>query len=400
MTLTTQQTDRPEVLDADFYGFQDQLTEEELRSVARIRAFLDAEVRPHADRLWEEARSPRHLIPGFAELGMFGAGWPETRHFDNSAVYRAWIALEIARVDPSTATFIGVHSGLAMNAIGVGGSEEQRAEWMGPMGRGEVIGAFGLTEPTSGSDTARGLQTTATRRGDEWILNGKKRWIGNATFADIVVIWARDTADNQVKGFIVRQPSAGFTATKIERKQSLRAVENADIVLEDVRVPESDRLANIHSFRDVAIVLRLTRAEVAWQAIGVAVGAYEAALAYATERHQFGKPIASFQLVQEKLANSLSNITASIALCMRVSAMQDEGVQKDHHSAMAKAFATARMRETVALCREIVGGNGIQLDHGVARFFADAEAVYTFEGTFDMNTLIVGRAITGIQAFV
>ncbi|AWB87941.1 acyl-CoA dehydrogenase family protein [Mycetocola zhujimingii] len=400
MTLTTQQTDRPEVLDADFYGFQDQLTEEELRSVARIRAFLDAEVRPHADRLWEEARSPRHLIPGFAELGMFGAGWPETRHFDNSAVYRAWIALEIARVDPSTATFIGVHSGLAMNAIGVGGSEEQRAEWMGPMGRGEVIGAFGLTEPTSGSDTARGLQTTATRHGDEWVLNGKKRWIGNATFADIVVIWARDTADNQVKGFIVRQPSAGFTATKIERKQSLRAVENADIVLEDVRVPESDRLANIHSFREVAIVLRLTRAEVAWQAIGVAVGAYEAALAYATERHQFGKPIASFQLVQEKLANSLSNITASIALCMRVSAMQDEGVQKDHHSAMAKAFATARMRETVALCREIVGGNGIQLDHGVARFFADAEAVYTFEGTFDMNTLIVGRAITGIQAFV
>ncbi|PWC06717.1 acyl-CoA dehydrogenase family protein [Mycetocola zhujimingii] len=400
MTLTTQQTDWPEVLDADFYGFQDQLTEEELRSVARIRAFLDAEVRPHADRLWEEARSPRHLIPGFAELGMFGAGWPETRHFDNSAVYRAWIALEIARVDPSTATFIGVHSGLAMNAIGVGGSEEQRAEWMGPMGRGEVIGAFGLTEPTSGSDTARGLQTTATRHGDEWVLNGKKRWIGNATFADIVVIWARDTADNQVKGFIVRQPSAGFTATKIERKQSLRAVENADIVLEDVRVPESDRLANIHSFREVAIVLRLTRAEVAWQAIGVAVGAYEAALAYATERHQFGKPIASFQLVQEKLANSLSNITASIALCMRVSAMQDEGVQKDHHSAMAKAFATARMRETVALCREIVGGNGIQLDHGVARFFADAEAVYTFEGTFDMNTLIVGRAITGIQAFV
>ena len=400
MTLTTPQTDRAETLEVDFYGFQEQLTDEEQRAVARIRAFLDAEVRPHADRLWEEARSPRHLIPGFAELGLFGPNWPETKQFENSAVYRAWIALEIARVDPSTATFIGVHSGLAMNSIGVGGSEKQRAEWMGPMSRGEAIGAFALTEPTSGSDTARGLQTTATRRGDEWVLNGEKRWIGNATFADVVIVWARDTADDQVKGFLVRQPTPGFTATKIERKQSLRAVENADIVLKDVVVPESDRLANIHSFKDVAIVLRLTRAEVAWQAIGVAVGAYEVALAYAKERTQFGKPIASFQLIQEKLAISLSNITASIALCMRVSAMQDEGVQKDHHSAMAKAFATARMRETVALCREILGGNGIQLDHGVARFFADAEAIYTFEGTFDMNTLIVGRAITGIQAFV
>ena len=413
MTLTTPQTtslpttdlaEPAALLDADFYSFQSSLTPEEQASVARIRAFLEEKVRPNADELWDKAQSPRHLIPEFAELGLFGAGWPETRQFENSAVYRAWVALEIARVDPSTATFVGVHSGLAMNSVGVGGSEEQRAEWMGPMARGEFVGAFGLTEPEHGSDTARGLQTTATRRTgedgrDEWVLNGAKRWIGNATFADMVVIWARDTADEQVKGFIVRQPAAGFTATKIERKQSLRGVENADIVLEDVVVPESDRLAKIDSFRDVAIVLRMTRAEVAWQAIGVMVGAYEATVAYAKQRVQFGKPIASFQLVQQKLANALSNITASIALCVRVSEMQDEGIQKDHHSAMAKAFATARMRETVALCREILGGNGIQLDHGVARYFADAEAVFTFEGTFDMNSLIVGRAITGIAAF-
>ncbi|WP_419817543.1 acyl-CoA dehydrogenase family protein [Glaciibacter flavus] len=410
MTLTTSQTNAlpttdldsaapAELLDVDFYSFQNLLTPEEQASVSRVRAFLEERVRPNADELWDKAQSPRHLIPEFAELGLFGAGWPETRQFENSAVYRAWIALEISRVDPSTATFVGVHSGLAMNAVGVGGSEEQRAEWMGPMGRGELVGAFGLTEPEHGSDTARGLQTTATRDGDRWTLNGAKRWIGNATFADMVVIWARDTADDQVKGFIVRQPAEGFTATKIERKQSLRGVENADIVLENVIVPESDRLQNIDSFRDVAIVLRMTRAEVAWQAIGVMVGAYEAALAYAKQRVQFGKPIASFQLVQQKLANALSNITASIALCVRVSEMQDEGIQKDHHSAMAKAFATARMRETVALCREIMGGNGIQLDHGVARYFADAEAVFTFEGTFDMNSLIVGRAITGIAAF-
>ncbi|QTX05997.1 acyl-CoA dehydrogenase family protein [Agromyces archimandritae] len=393
------------LLDADFYAFQQQLTPEEQAQIGRIRAFLDAEVRPDADRLWEEARSPRHLIPQLAELGLFGSAIPEVARFASSSVARGWIALEIARADPSTATFIGVHSGLAMNAIEVGGSPEQKAEWLPVMARGELIGAFGLTEPGHGSDTAKGLETTATRRTaadgtEEWVLNGAKRWIGNATFADVVVIWARDTADEQVKGFLVRQPAAGFTATKIERKQSLRGVENADITLQDVVVPESDRLPGIHSFRDVAIVLRLTRAEVAWQGIGVAVGAYEAALAYAKERTQFGRPIASFQLVQEKLANALSNITASIALCVRVSAMQDEGAQRDHHSAMAKAFVTARMREVVAWCREILGGNGIQLDHGVARYFADAEAVYTFEGTYDMNTLIVGRAITGHAAFV
>jgi glutaryl-CoA dehydrogenase len=300
---------------------------------------------------------------------------------------------------------VGVHSGLAMTAIAVGGSDEQRAEWLPILAAGQLVAAFGLTEPGHGSDTAKGLETTAERRTgadgeDEWVLNGSKRWIGNGAFADLVVIWARDVADDQVKGFLVRTPTPGFTGTKIERKQSLRAVENADIELVDVVVPERDRLQKINSFRDVAVVLRLTRADVAWQGLGVAVGAYEAALAYAKERVQFGKPIASFQLVQQKLANALANITASIALCMRVSQMQDEGIQSDYHSAMAKAFVTARMRETVALAREIVGGNGIQLDHGVARYFADAEAVFTFEGTFDMNSLIVGRAITGIAAFV
>jgi len=287
-----------------------------------------------------------------------------------------------------------------MTSIAVGGSAEQRAYWLPRLGRGELFGAFGLTEPGHGSDTARGLETTDERRGDEWVLNGAKRWIGNGAFADLVVIWARDVADGQVKGFLVRTPAPGFTGTKIERKQSLRAVENADIVLQDVIVPESDRLPGIRSFADVAVVLRLTRADVAWQALGVAVGAYDAALAYVRARQQFRRPLASFQLVQQKLATAISNITASIALCMRVSQMQDEGVQADHHSAMAKAFVTARMRETVALCREVMGGNGIQLDHGVARYFADAEAVYTFEGTHDMNTLIVGRAVTGVAAFV
>jgi glutaryl-CoA dehydrogenase len=232
------------------------------------------------------------------------------------------------------------------------------------------------------------------------VLNGAKRWIGNATFADVVVIWARDVADEQVKGFLVRRGTPGFTTTKIEGKQALRIVQNADIRIEDVRVAEADRLPAIGSFKDVATVLRLTRAEVGWQAVGIAIGAYEAAVRYVGEREQFGRPLASFQLVQDKLASSLGNITASLALCVQVSRLQDQGRQSDAHAALAKGYATARMREVVAWCRELLGGNGITLDGGVARYFADAEAIYSLEGTRDMNQLIVGRAITGVSAFV
>jgi glutaryl-CoA dehydrogenase len=214
------------------------------------------------------------------------------------------------------------------------------------------------------------------------------------------VIWAKSAEDGQVKGFIVPTSTPGYTATKIEGKQSLRIVQNADITLENVVVPESLRLQNANSFKDTARVLRLTRAEVAWAAVGVAVGAYEAALRYTKERVHFGKPIASHQLIQDLLVKSVGNITASIGLCTRVSQMLDDGEQRDEHSALAKAFATARMRETVAWCREALGGNGIVLDYDVARFFADAEALYSYEGTREMNTLIVGRAITGQAAFV
>lgn len=388
------------LLESDFYGFQQQLTEQERASLGQLRQYLEREVAPIADAYWARAEFPMQVIAPLAELGMYGPGVPLVRQFENSAVYRGWAALELGRVDASVATFIGVQSGLAMNSIAVAGSDEQQREWLPRMAAGEIVGAFGLTEPYSGSDSAKGLRTTARREGDEWVLDGEKRWIGNATFADVVVIWAKDVADGQVKGFLVTTDTAGFTATKIEDKIALRGVQNADIVMQDVRVPESRRLQNATSFRSTAEVLRLTRTEVAWQAVGIAVGAYEAALAYARERIQFGKPIAAHQLVQDLLVKSLSNITASIALCTQASAMQDAGVGGDEHSAMAKAFATAKMRETVAWCREVQGGNGIVLDKGVARFFADAEAIYSYEGTREVNTLIVGRAITGQAAFV
>lgn len=366
----------------------------------RLRTFLEAEVKPLVNDYWERAEFPRQILPGLHEQQVFGNLWEETKAGDFSAVYGGWTALEMARVDASVATYVGVQNGLAMGSIGVAGSPEQRAEWLPKLKTGDVVGAFGLTEPLSGSDSAQGLRTTATREGEEWVLNGSKRWIGNATWSDITIIWAKSTEDGQVKGFIVPTNTPGYSATKIERKQSLRIVQNADIELTNVRVPESHRLQNANSFRDTAAVLRLTRAEVAWASVGTAIGAYEAAVEYATTREQFGKPIARHQLVQDLLSRSLANITAGIALCTRVSQMLDDGVQRDEHASLAKAFATTAMRETVGLCREALGGNGIVLDYDVARFHADAEALYSYEGTREMNSLIVGRAITGMGAFV
>lgn len=387
-------------LSSDFYGFESTLSAPEQEQIARLRAFLETEVAPVADEYWDRAEFPRQILPGLFATDVARWGWAETTPFANSAVFRGLVCVELSRVDASVATFLGVQDGLAMGAIAACGSEQQREHWLPKMAAGEIIGAFGLTEPLSGSDSARGLTTTATREGDHWVLNGQKRWIGNATWSDITVIWAKDTADNQVKGFIVPTDTPGYTATKIERKISLRMVQNADITLENVRVPEEFRLQNANSFADTARVLRATRASVAWSSVGVSIGAYEAAVAYAAQRIQFGKPIAEHQLIQDLLSKCLGNITASLALCVRLSQMGEENSQRDEHSALAKAFCTARMRETVAWSREILGGNGIVLDYGVARFFADAEALYSYEGTREMNALIVGRAITGKAAFV
>lgn len=385
---------------SDFYGYEDLLSDREKGVLADLRRYLETEVKPGVNRHWADATFPHEIVKGLAGLGLFGMPWEETRPFENSAVFRGWVALELARVDASVATFVGVQNGLAMGSIGVGGSPEQRAEWLPRMASGDLVGAFGLTEPLSGSDSAQGLRTIATRDGDDWVLNGSKRWIGNATFSDITIIWAKSAEDGQVKGFIVPTDTAGYTATKIEDKQSLRIVQNADITLENVRVPERNRLQQANSFRSTAAVLRLTRAEVAWAAVGNSIGAYEAALAYANERVQFGKPIAKHQLIQDLLVKCIGNITASIGMVVRCSQMLDDGTQRDEHASLAKAFTTARMRETVGYAREVMGGNGIVLDYDVARFFADAEALYSYEGTREMNTLIVGRSITGQAAFV
>jgi glutaryl-CoA dehydrogenase len=387
---------------ADFYGYEDLLSEEERKILLNTRDFLRTEIKPLVNDAWAKGEFPHEFVAKFRELG--NAGLPYEGYGDPlpaaSHLLTGMLAAEYSRVDASTATFFGVHNGLAMYSVYRGGDREQRDRWLPAMAAMDKIGAFAMTEPLGGSDVAGGMRTTAKRDGDDWILNGAKRWIGNATFADLIVVWARDVDDNKVKGFVVEKGTPGFEPVKIENKIAFRIVENAEITLTDVRVPEENRLRRITGFRDVADILRATRGGVAWQALGVMIGAYELALDYAKEREQFGRPIARFQLVQDLLVKSLGNITASWGMLVRLARLQDEGVFRDEQSSLAKAFVTARMREVVAWAREIFGGNGIVLDYDVARFFADAEAIYSFEGTREMNTLIVGKAITGESAFV
>jgi glutaryl-CoA dehydrogenase len=388
------------LLDADFYLLEELLDPAGRQQLLAVREFMEKEVAPVINRYWTREEFPHDLVPGLAALNIAGLACEGYDCPGGDPLLDGMIAMELARTDCSIATFMGVHGGLAMGSIYLCGSEEQKQRWLPPMARLDKIGAFALTEPDVGSGAAGGLTTTAQRDGDVWVLNGQKKWIGNATFADYVVVWARDVADNQVKGFVVEAGTDGFSPAKMRNKIALRVVQNAEITLDNVRVLEENRLQNATTFRDTAQVLRLTRAGVAWMATGCARGAYEYALAYARERQQFGRPIGGFQLVQDLLVKMLANVTASATLCVRLSQLQGRGLAKDHHSALAKAFCTVRMRETVGWARELLGGNGILLEHQVGRFVADAEAIYSYEGTREINTLIVGRAITGLGAFV
>jgi glutaryl-CoA dehydrogenase len=379
----------------DFYAIECAVGDSDRAVLDRVRRFMEQKVAPIINQYWMRAEFPFEILPDLRDVGVVGIAYA-----GGSAVLDGLVSMEIARVDCSIATFLGVHSGLAMGSVYLCGSEAQRQRWLPPMQRLETIGAFGLTEPEVGSGAARGLTTTARRRGDSWVLNGRKKWIGNATFADVTIIWARDIDDDQVKGFLVEKGTPGFCAQKMEGKMALRVVQNALITLDECSVPESNRLQGAESFRDTAAVLRVTRASVAWQAVGCAMGAYELALAYARQREQFGRPIAGFQLVQDLLVRMLGNVTAAQCMALRLAQLQDAGHMTDEHASLAKAFCTVRARETAGLARELLGGNGILLEHHVGRFVADAEAIYSYEGTREMNTLIVGRAITGIGAFV
>ncbi|MEN2283286.1 acyl-CoA dehydrogenase family protein [Algoriphagus sp. SE2] len=387
-------------VNGDFYELGKSLPQHEREIQLRVREFMEREIKPIANDYWNRGEFPMQIIPKMAELDIAGLTYQGYGCPGHSALLEGFIAMEMSRIDTSTSTFFGVQSGLAMGSIYLCGSEEQKKQWLPSMQKLEKIGAFGLTEPEVGSGVAGGLTTTCKREGDMWVLNGQKKWIGNATFSDITIIWARDLDDQQVKGFIVRKDNPGFLAEKLEDKMALRTVQNALITLTKCEVPEVDRLQEANSFRDTAKVLRMTRAGVAWQAVGCARGAYELSLAYTNERKQFGRPIASFQLVQDLLVTMLGDLTAMQTMVFRLSEMQDSDILKDEHASLAKVFCTLRMRSIVDHARELFGGNGILLRHDIARFVADAEAVYSYEGTKEINSLIVGRAITGHSAFV
>src|ERR1700689_3364609 len=381
--------------DADFYQVTASLRDADQEVLKRVRTFMEGQVAPIINKYWSEDSFPFELVPGVRELQVMGVGYEGYGCAGGSNLLACYVAMEIAKIDCSFATFFGVHSGLAMGSIFLCGSEEQKKKWLPPMARMEKIGSFGLTEPLVGSGASRGLGTTARREGDTWILNGQKKWIGNSTFGDLTIIWARDVADSQVKGFIVENKTPGFKVEKIQHKMALRVVQNGLITLEDCKVSEENRLQNDASFRDTARVLRMTRGFVAWEAVGCQMGAYENALLYAQQREQFGKPIAAFQLVQDLLVKMVGNITACQCMVVRLSQLQDQGKLADEHASLAKAFCTVKMRETVGFARELLGANGILLDFNVGRFVADAEAIYSYEGTREMNTLIVGRAVSG-----
>jgi len=388
-------------IEGDFYQLGEEALNEEDRALQlKVRAFLEKEVKPIVNHYWNKAEFPFEIIPKLSELNVCGITYKGYGCPGKTNLMEGILAMEMARIDTSLSTFFGVQSGLAMGSIYICGSEEQKQRWLPSMQQFKTIGAFGLTEPEVGSAAAGGLTTTCKKVGDEWVLNGQKKWIGNATFADILIIWAKDEDSSEVKGFIVEKDNPGFSVEKMENKMALRIVQNGIITLTDCKVKESDRLQNANSFKDTAKVLQMTRAGVAWQAVGCARGAYEAALAYTQNRKQFGRPIASFQLIQNHLVEMLSNLTAMQTLCFRLSQLQDQNLLTDEHASLAKVFCSMRTRDVVSRAREVMGGNGILLEYDVARFVADAEAIYSYEGTKEINTLIVGRAITGYSAFV
>ncbi|MDR6506218.1 glutaryl-CoA dehydrogenase [Arthrobacter oryzae] len=390
---------------ADFFGFESLLSEREQRKLEELREFLAAEIAPFATEWWNNAEFPAHILPRLAALELSA---PAQRGY--SHLFAGLVIAEMTRVDTSIATFFLVHHDLFVESLYGFGSEEQKARLLDDAASLRTTGAFALTEPEHGSDVAGGMETRARRvsggaetpddGGDYWVLNGAKRWIGNGTFCDYMLVWARDEADGAIRGFIVDANLPGVSRSRIEHKIALRTVQNADIVFRDVRVAEADRFAGIGSFEDTNELLRGSRIMVAWQAVGQQLAAFDVARQHAVERQQFGRPLAKFQLIQQQLVTMLGNAVASMGMMVRIAQLQQEGAAGMAQVALAKSYTSARMRETVAMGRSMLGGNGIVTDYRMAKIFADAEAIYTYEGSFEINTLIVGRAVTGVSAIV
>ncbi|XP_062230855.1 acyl-coenzyme A oxidase 4, peroxisomal-like isoform X2 [Phragmites australis] len=383
---------------SDYYQFDDLLTDEEKALRKKVCGIMEKEIAPIMTEYWEKAEFPFHSISKLATLGLAGGTIKGYGCPGLSLTGSAIAIAEVARVDASCSTFILVHSSLAMSTIALCGSEAQKQKYLPSLAQLKTVGCWALTEPDYGSD-ASSLRTAATKVPGGWHLDGQKRWIGNSTFADVLIILARNANTNQLNGFIVNKGAPGLKATKIENKIGLRMVQNGDIVLNKVFVPEEDRLTGIDSFQDINKVLAISRVMVAWQPIGISMGVFDMCHRYLKERKQFGAPLAAFQLNQEKLVRMLGNIQAMLLIGWRLCKLYESGKMTPGHASLGKAWTSKKAREVVSLGRELLGGNGILADFLVAKAFCDLEPIFSYEGTYDINSLVTGREITGIASF-
>lgn len=381
--------------DADFFSIAAMLAPDEQERLKEARTFLTEEVRPHVAEFWTNDEVPHELIQKLGERG-FG----DIERQPGSRLFKGLLYAEVARADLSLSSLVGIHNELVIGALLEAGTKEQQDTWLPRLSTLDALGSFALTEPEHGSDIAKGLCTTAAKDGDEWVINGAKRWIGAGTIADFLIVFARDTEDHEVKGFLVETDRTGVKIEKIQHKMALRIMPNTDITLDNVRIPATNALSGAADFNATNILLRNSRAWVGWEAAGAQMAIYDVVHHYATSRQQFGRPLAEFQLVQQSLAKILANTTASLAMMAQLARIQETGGLQMEHAALVKASTTALARESAQLGRAMLGGNGILVDLEMGKIFADIEAIYTYEGTYEVNSLIVGRAATGVSAFV
>lgn len=383
---------------SDYYDLFSNVTGEDAAAWARARAFAD-EVLPVINGYWERAEYPVGLVRRMGELDLLTDGLDVPGHAKLSPLGAGLVNMEMSRIDGSIDTAYAVQAGLALRCVMLFGSDEQRAQWAGPLASGEVLGAFALTEPDHGSDSVS-LETAAVRDGDGWILNGQKRWIGNGSSGGVTVVWARASDTGEVNAFLVEQNTPGYEAERIPGKAAMRAIDQAAITLRDVRVADSARLPGASSFKDTTVVLSATRSGVAWSALGHAIACFETALEHAKTRIQFGRPLAKSQVIQQRLANMSMQITTMQLHCMRMAELESQERLDATRASMAKVNNTRLARAIASDARDMLGGNGILLERDVIRHMLDIEAIHTYEGTDTVQSLIVGRQLTGMSAFV
>ena len=382
----------------DYYNISDFLTDEELLIQKTAFDFVKTEFLPLINEHYEKGTFPLELIPKLGDLGLLGSSLPvESGGAGVTNIAYGLILHELERGDSGLRSFASVQGALVMYPIHEFGSSEQKVKWLSDLGKGIKIGCFGLTESNFGSNPG-GMATTCKRDGNEWIINGSKMWITNGSIADVAIIWAKDEK-GVIRGFLLEQGMKGFTSSDIHGKLSLRSSITSELSMVDVRVPDSSRLPNIEGLKGPLSCLTQARYGIAWGMLGAAADCYNTALEYAKERKQFSKPIAAYQLTQAKLAEMLTRITEAQLMVYRLGQLKDQGKMTFQHVSMAKRNNCVIARDIARISREILGGNGITIDYSPIRHMANIESVYTYEGTHEMHTLIIGEDATGFPSY-